>query len=122
MKKIIRPKWMKLLKVLHLLGMLLLCTGMLATTALQMQPAAQSIAFNFGGNFTRNGGILLLGTGLVYNLFTRYGWKQRWIISKWAATIVLIAVSVTVQATTVLFMLQLFLLLTITVLSVYKWQ
>ena len=122
MKKITNPKWMKLLKVVHLLGMLLLCTGMLATTALQMQPDAQSMVFNFGGNFTRNGGILLLGTGLVYNLFTRYGWNRLWIVLKWVATIVLIVVSVTLPASMVLIAIQLFLLAAITTVSVYKWQ
>lgn len=122
MKKITNPKWMKLLKVVHLLGMLLLCTGMLATTALQMQSDAQSMVFNFGGNFTRNGGILLLGTGLVYNLFTRYGWNRLWIVLKWVATIVLIVVSVTLPASMMLIVIQLFLLAAITTVSVYKWQ
>lgn len=122
MKKITNPKWMKLLKVVHLLGMLLLCTGMLATTALQMQSDAQSMVFNFGGNFTRNGGILLLGTGLVYNLFTRYGWNRLWIVLKWVATIVLIVVSVTLPASMMLIAIQLFLLAAITTVSVYKWQ
>ena len=37
MKKITNPKWMKLLKILHLLGMVLLCTGLLGTELLQIQ-------------------------------------------------------------------------------------
>ena len=73
MKKITNPKWMKLLKVLHLLGMILLCVGLLGAKVLLLQPDPDlpTVAL-LGANFTRNGGILLLGTGLIYNLFTRY--------------------------------------------------
>ena len=76
MKKITNPKWMRLLKILHLLGMVILCTGLLGTKLLQIQshPDLQTVAI-LGANFTRNGGILVLGTGLIYNLFTRYGFN-----------------------------------------------
>ena len=123
MKKITNPKWMRLLKILHLLGMVILCTGLLGTKLLQIQshPDLQTVAI-LGANFTRNGGILVLGAGLIYNLFTRYGFKRMWIILKWAATIVLVAVSVLLPASIPLIVMQLCLLLFMIVLSVYKWQ
>lgn len=123
MKKITNPKWMKLLKLLHLLGAALLCAGLLGASAAQLQPEPdwQLITF-FGMHFTRNGGILLLATGLIYNLFTRYGFKGLWIMLKWIATIVLVVVSVVWRASAFVLLIQLVLLAVIMALSVYKWQ
>lgn len=38
MKKITNPKWMKRLKLLHLLGAMLLCTGLLGASAAWLEP------------------------------------------------------------------------------------
>lgn len=123
MKKITNAKWMKLLKLLHLLGTVLLCTGLLGASAvwLQPEPNQQLIAF-LGMHFTRNGGILLIVTGLIYNLFTGYGFKRLWIVLKWIATVLLVVVSVILQSSALLLPIQLALLVVILVLSVYKWQ
>ncbi len=123
MKKITNPKWMKLLKVLHLLGMILLCAGLLGAKLLLLQPDPDlpTVAL-LGANFTRNGGILLLGTGLIYNLFTRYGVKRMWIVLKWVATAALIAISVLLPASVLIVAVQLLLLLFMIAASVYKWQ
>lgn len=123
MKKITNPKWMKRLKLLHLLGTMLLCTGLLGASAawLAPEPDQQLIAF-FTLQFTRNGGILLLATGLIYNLFTGYGFKRLWIVLKWIATVLLIAVSVGLRSSALVLPIQLALLAVIMVLSVYKWQ
>lgn len=78
MKKITNVKWMRLLKVLHLLGMALLCAGLLWMSLASMQQKAdiQLIAwFNLG--FMRSGGVLLVATALIYHVFTRYGFKGR---------------------------------------------
>ncbi len=88
MKKITNPNGMKLLKLLHVWGTVL----------------------------------LLLATGLIYNGFTRYGWKRLWIVLKWVATALLIAVSVMGQSAAVVLAVQLAILAAMVVLSVYKWQ
>lgn len=65
---------------------------------------------------------MLLATGLIYNLFTRYGFKGFWIMLKWIATIVLVVVSVVWRIAAFVLPIQLVLLAVIMVLSVYKWQ
>lgn len=122
MKKITNVKWMRLLKVLHLLGMALLCAGLLGMSLASMQQKAdaQLIAwFNLG--FMRSGGALLIATALIYHVFTRYGFKRRWILGKWIATICLFAVSFLLPPSLGLVAVQLSLLLIIILLSVYKW-
>lgn len=123
MKKITNPNGMKLLRLLHLLGTMLLCAGLLGSSAasLQTEPDLQLIEF-LGAGFTRSGGILLLATGLAYQLFTRYGGKRLWVILKWVATFLLIGVSVAARPAALTLCLQLALLTGLLALSVYKWQ
>ncbi len=123
MKKITNPNGMKLLKLLHVWGTVLLCVGLLGASVVSLQPEPdQQLLAVFGAYFTRNGGILLLATGLIYNGFTRYGWKRLWIVLKWVATVLLIAVSVMGQSAAVVLAVQLAILAAMVVLSVYKWQ
>lgn len=122
MKKMMNPKWMKLLKVFHLLGMALLCIGLLGTSLvlLQQEPDGQLLAWLQTG-FMRSGGIFVMATGLIYNIFTRYGFKRRWILGKWVVTVLLFAVSFLLPPSFGVVALQMGLLFVIILLSVYKW-
>mgnify|MGYP006864472382 CR=1 FL=1 len=122
MKKMMNPKWMKLLKVFHLLGMALLCIGLLGTSLvlLQQEPDEQLLAWLQTG-FMSSGGIFVMATGLIYNIFTRYGFKRRWILGKWVVTVLLFAVSFLLPPSFGVVALQLGLLFVIILLSVYKW-
>lgn len=122
MKKMMNPKWMKLLKVFHLLGMALLCIGLLGTSLvlLQQEPDEQLLAWLQTG-FMRSGGLFVMATGLIYNIFTRYGFKRRWILGKWVVTVLLFAVSFLLPPSFGVVALQLGLLFVIILLSVYKW-
>lgn len=122
MKKMMNPKWMKLLKVFHLLGMALLCIGLLGTSLvlLQQEPDGQLLAWLQTG-FMSSGGIFVMATGLIYNIFTRYGFKRRWILGKWVVTVLLFAVSFLLPPSFGVVALQMGLLFVIILLSVYKW-
>lgn len=122
MKKMMNPKWMKLLKVFHLLGMALLCIGLLGTSLvlLQQEPDEQLLAWLQTG-FMSSGGLFVMATGLIYNIFTRYGFKRRWILGKWVVTVLLFAVSFLLPPSFGVVALQLGLLFVIILLSVYKW-
>ncbi len=122
MKKMMNPKWMKLLKVFHLLGMALLCIGLLGTSLvlLQQEPDGQLLAWLQTG-FMSSGGIFVMATGLIYNIFTRYGFKRRWILGKWVVTVLLFAVSFLLPPFFGVVALQMGLLFVIILLSVYKW-
>lgn len=122
MKKMMNPKWMKLLKVFHLLGMVLLCIGLLGTSLvlLQQEPDGQLLAWLQTG-FMSSGGIFVMATGLIYNIFTRYGFKRRWILGKWVVTVLLFAVSFLLPPSFGVVALQMGLLFVIILLSVYKW-
>lgn len=123
MKNLTNPNWIRLLKLLHVWGTVLLCAGLLGAGVVSLQPEPdQQLLDAFGAYFTRSGGILLLATGLIYSGFTRYGWKRLWIALKWVATALLIAVSVVGQPPAVVLAAQLALLTAIVALSVYKWQ
>ena len=122
MKKMMNPKWMKLLKVFHLLGMALLCIGLLGTSLvlLQQEPDGQLLAWLQTG-FMSSGGIFVMATGLIYNIFTRYGFKRRWILGKWVVTVLLFAVSFLLPPSFGVVALQMGLLFVIILLAVYKW-
>lgn len=121
-EKMMNPKWMKLLKVFHLLGMALLCIGLLGTSLvlLQQEPDGQLLAWLQTG-FMSSGGIFVMATGLIYNIFTRYGFKRRWILGKWVVTVLLFAVSFLLPPSFGVVALQMGLLFVIILLSVYKW-
>lgn len=121
-EKMMNPKWMKLLKVFHLLGMVLLCIGLLGTSLvlLQQEPDGQLLAWLQTG-FMSSGGIFVMATGLIYNIFTRYGFKRRWILGKWVVTVLLFAVSFLLPPSFGVVALQMGLLFVIILLSVYKW-
>lgn len=68
------------------------------------------------------GAILLMGTGIIYNLFTQYGLWRSWIKLKWVIMLFLVWTGIFLPAQKALAVVQLVLMGVLILLSIFRWQ
>lgn len=121
MQKITNSTVLRILKICHLLGMAMWLGGSISIFVLLLSVPNEAAVNTLTMAVIIPGAYILLLTGLIYGLFTPYGFfKQRWLTWKWVFTLIIIISAVALPSQIGLTMVQLLLIAGILFLSVFK--